>query len=66
MAEKVIITISPTGHVEIDTHGYRGKKCEADVEDFASVIGKTKDKGRKPEYFAPNPRREKTTAKVSH
>ena len=65
MAEKVIITISPTGGVHIEGHGFHGKSCEGSVDEFEKAIGKTKEKGKKPDYFAPNPRREKTTTKVS-
>ena len=66
MAKRVTITISPSGNVHIDASGYHGKECSSDVEEFEAAIGKAKEKGRKPEYFAPNPRREKTTVKASH
>lgn len=52
MAERVIVTISPTGKVLVEADGVIGSGCEALTQAMRDGLGETVEEQKKPEYYA--------------
>lgn len=47
------ITISPTGEVEIQVEGFKGKGCVEAIKLFETMVGETKDLRYTSGYYEP-------------
>lgn len=47
------ITISPTGEVEIQADGFKGKGCLEAIKKFEEMVGQTKDVRHTAGYYEP-------------
>ena len=65
MPEQIVIEIAPNGTIKIDAKNFAGENCEEAIGKFQKALGRKTGGGKKPEFFAPNPRREKQTVKTS-
>ena len=52
MAERVVVTISPTGKVQVEADGVVGSGCEALTQSMQDGLGETVESQKKPEYYA--------------
>lgn len=46
----ITIDITPTGEVQIETTGFKGKACEQATAEIEKALGVTGKKVKKPEY----------------
>lgn len=54
--EELEIHILSNGEVKVDVKGSKGKSCENYIELFEKIIGVTREKQLKPEYYEPEPK----------
>jgi len=52
MAERVVVTISPTGKVQVEADGVIGSGCEALTQAMRDGLGETVEEQKKPEYYS--------------
>ena len=52
MTAKVIVSISPTGKVQVEADGVIGSGCEALTQAMRDGLGETVEEQKKPEYYA--------------
>ena len=52
MAQKITMTITPGGRVEVDAEGFEGCSCEEATEAVHLVLGGRGKTDYKPEYYA--------------
>jgi len=52
MPERVIVTISPTGKVQVEADGVVGSGCEALTQAMQEGLGETVESQKKPEYYS--------------
>jgi hypothetical protein len=50
MEKEIITRIKPTGEVEIETKGYRGRSCLEATKDLETALGKVGERELKPEF----------------
>ena len=50
------ITIKPSGEVEVDVKGLKGKACLEPIKFFEQTVGRVKAKRLTAEYYAPEPK----------
>mgnify|MGYP001584769250 CR=1 FL=1 len=49
--KRIVIDIDKQGKISVEAFGFKGKSCEKATEDIAKLIGETKEKIRKKEYY---------------
>jgi hypothetical protein len=57
--KKVLMTISPTGEIKIETTGFIGKSCTEETQFLKDILGHETARDLKPVYF----QKETTTQK---
>ena len=51
--EEIIVTVDEDGNAEIETVGFRGRKCKEVTQELISAMGNVIEEKKKPEYYQP-------------
>jgi len=49
--KEIIVEVSETGEITIETVGYKGASCEAATKAIEAALGVAGDKKKKPEWY---------------
>lgn len=49
--KQVIVTISPTGEIEVKGAGFKGKECKKHIDAVSKALGTVTKSCKLPEYF---------------
>lgn len=49
--KKITFTITPTGKVTVEAHGYQGVECKEEIKNLTRNLGKVVEEQDKPELY---------------
>lgn len=50
MIRRIVVRVSPTGDIQVEAVGFRGKGCEASTREIEQALGKRTARTFKPEH----------------
>lgn len=49
--KEVVVTVTPDGRIEMEAVGFKGKSCVDATEWLEKLLGETKERKFRPEYY---------------
>jgi hypothetical protein len=51
LSRSIQVKISPTGEINVEANGFKGKGCEAATKAIEEALGKPRERIRKPDFW---------------
>ena len=51
MSRRIHVTVSPSGEITVEAHGFHGNGCEAATKAIEEALGKPRERTRKPDFW---------------